>query len=297
MQDALRTGSGRFYGIGTTTGKPGYFLSRAIYDDEGQVLGLIAIKIALQELERQWPRTSDIVVVSDAHGVTFLTSREDWRYRLLQRLTEADIAELQSTRQYQDEILTPLDYKVYKHLPNGSRLVHIQDPQMPNQMLLQSVRLPNSNWQMHLLHNTGSSVTTSLWAAIAAGGLWLTGSLLLLYVRQRQRIARIRLRSRQELETVLKQHAQELRTAQDGIVQAAQKADMGLSRSLEHLPQGVVIIDANLNLVAWNSRYVELFRYPSELMQVGTPLRRCCALTPGAACSARLRWKKRFSDA
>lgn len=272
VQDALRTGSGRFYGIGTTTGKPGYFLSRAIYDDEGQVLGLIAIKIALQELERQWPRTSDIVVVSDDYGVTFLTSREDWRYRLLHRLTEADIAELQSTRQYQDEILTPLDYKVYKHLPNGSRLVHIQDPQMPNQMLLQSVRLPNSNWQMHLLHNTGSSVTTSLWAAIAAGGLWLTGSLLLLYVRQRQRIARIRLRSRQELETVLKQHAQELRTAQDGIVQAAQKADMGLSRSLEHLPQGVVIIDANLNLVAWNSRYVELFRYPSELMQVGTPI-------------------------
>ena len=36
--------------------------------------------------------------------------------------------------------------------------------------------------------------------------------------------------------------------------------------------QGVVIIDAQLNLVAWNSRYVELFRYPPELMRVGQPI-------------------------
>ncbi|MEG2582762.1 hybrid sensor histidine kinase/response regulator, partial [Comamonas sp.] len=87
-----------------------------------------------------------------------------------------------------------------------------------------------------------------------------------------QRITRLRLRSRQELETVLQQHAQELRTAQDGIVQAAQQADTGLSRSLEHLPQGVVIIDADLNLVAWNSRYLALFRYPPEMVRVGQPI-------------------------
>ena len=95
-------------------------------------------------------------------------------------------------------------------------------------------------------------------------------------VVQRWILARLRQRSRQELETVLQQHAQELRTAQDGIVQAAQQAaqqtDTGLSRSLEHLPQGVVIIDADLNLVAWNSRYVQLFRYPADLMQVGRPI-------------------------
>ena len=34
----------------------------------------------------------------------------------------------------------------------------------------------------------------------------------------------------------------------------------------------MVIIDADLKLVAWNSRYVELFRYPADLMQVGRPI-------------------------
>lgn len=272
VQDALATGTGRFYGIGTTTGLPGYFLSQAIYDDQGQAIGLIAIKIALQELERQWPRITDIVVVSDAYGVIFLTSRESWRYRLLHPLSPQAQAHLSATRQYQQEKLEPLHYTEHKTLRNGSRLVRVDDPELPRRMLLQSVELPNSQWKMHLLHDTSSSATTSWWAAIAAGGLWLASGLLVLFVRQRQRIARLRLRSRQELETVLKQHAQELRTAQDGIVQAAQQADVGLSRSLEHLPQGVVIIDANLNLVAWNSRYLELFRYPSELVYVGGPI-------------------------
>ena len=273
VQDALARGSGRFYGIGTTTGKPGYFLSQAIYDEEGTTIGLIAIKIALQELERQWPSNTDMVVVSDEHGIIFLTSREAWRYRLLAPLTPQAEAKLAATRQYQSETLSPLDFSISKTLDNGSRLVNIADPELPGHMLLQSIDLPNSpSWRMHLLHDTSSSATTSWWAASAAGGLWLAGSLLVLFVRQRQRLTRLRLRSRQELETVLKQHAQELRTAQDGIVQAAQQADTGLSRSLEHLPQGVVIIDAHLNLVAWNSRYLELFRYPPELVRVGAPI-------------------------
>ncbi|MDO4592412.1 MAG: PAS-domain containing protein [Comamonadaceae bacterium] len=272
VQDALTQGSGRFYGIGTTTGEPGYFLSQAIYDNEGTTIGLIAIKIALQELERQWPRTTDVITVSDAYGVIFLTSREAWRYRLLHALTAEARAELQATRQYQSEVLLPLRFKVHRQLETGSRLVSIEDPALPRYLLLQSTDLPNSRWRMHLLHDTSSSATTSWWAAIAAGGLWLAAGLLVLFVRQRQRLTRLRLRSRQELETVLQQHAQELRTAQDGIVQAAQQADTGLSRSLEHLPQGVVIIDAHLNLVAWNSRYLQLFRYPPELVRVGGPI-------------------------
>ena len=272
VKDALARGSGRFYGIGTTTDVPGYFLSQAIYDENGKVLGLVAVKIALQELERQWPSAEDIVVVSDQFGIIFLTSRAQWRYRMLHPLSAQARQQLQSTRQYEGQTLSPLSYRVRQELSNGSRLVKVDDAGLPDRMLLQSIALPNSDWKMHLLHNARSSAITSAWAAAAAAGLWLAGGFLWLFVRQRQRITRLRLRSRQELETVLKQHAEELRTAQDGIVQAAQLADTGLSRSLEHLPQGVVIIDADLNLVAWNSRYVQLFRYPQHLMRVGQPI-------------------------
>ncbi|BEU98218.1 PAS-domain containing protein [Acidovorax sp. DW039] len=280
VQQALAQGRGSFYGIGVTTGEPGYFLSQAIRDDSGYTLGLVAIKIALQELEREWLQTPDIVLASDAHGVVFLASQDAWRYRLLEPLDDEERRELNATRQYAGQPLRPLDLRVDDHMDNGGRLVRVQAlhgiPALPGRVLWQTQPLPGTPWQLHLVHDTHTSVTDSRWAAAAGAGGWLAVALLVMFVRQRQRLARLRQRSRQELETVLRQHAQELRTAQDGIVQAAQQAaqqtDTGLSRSLEHLPQGVVIIDADLNLVAWNSRYVQLFRYPAELMQVGRPI-------------------------
>ncbi|QIL82595.1 response regulator [Diaphorobacter sp. HDW4A] len=272
VTQAIAEGRGRFYGIGMTTGEAGYFLSRAIVDDESNIVGLIAIKILLIELERGWLQTSDIVFASDAHDVVFLANHDDWRYRLLAPLSPKDQGELNATRQYADQELRPLQFSIEKEVADGGTLARFKEPSLSQPMLWQTVQLPDSKWHLHLLHNTQSSTIASRWAAVAAAGIWLALAMLVLYVRQRQRLSNLRQRSRQELETVLHQHAQELRTAQDGILQAAKQADTGLSRSLQHLPQGVVVIDADLNLVAWNSRYVQLFRFPPELMRVGAPV-------------------------
>ncbi|MFS4550907.1 PAS-domain containing protein [Comamonas resistens] len=272
VQQALANGSGRFYGIGMTTGVAGYFLSKAIFGNDGSMLGLIAIKIALQELESEWQLSPDTVLATDSHGVVFLASKDHWRYRLLHPLTAQDVQEMEATRQYADQRLQPLQYRIDRVTGEHTKLTQFSEPRLERPVLWQSLALPDLRWQLHLLHNTDSSLTASRWAGLAAAGLWLTLSLLVLFIRQRQRMAALRQRSRQELETVLHQHAQELRTAQDGIVQAAKQADTGLSRSLQHLPQGVVVVDPELKLVAWNSRYVELFRYPPELMRVGQPI-------------------------
>jgi signal transduction histidine kinase len=42
-----------------------------------------------------------------------------------------------------------------------------------------------------------------------------------------------------------------------------------LRATLEHLPQGVSVVDADLCLMAWNRRYVEIFGYPADLVHVG----------------------------
>lgn len=272
VQQALAEGQGRFYGIGLTTGEPGYFLSTAIRGEDGQALGLVAVKIAFTELEREWRSSPDVVLASDTHGVVFLASRDAWRYRLLHPLSEQDQGELAATRQYADQPLAPVLYRGERPVSGGGVVVRLQDPQEKRPLLWQTLALPGSDWTLHLLHDTRAVAEAGRWAAVAAGGLWLALALLVLFVRQRQRLAALRQRSRQELEAVLLQHAQELRTAQDGIVQAARQADTGLSRGLQHLPQGVVVIDQALNLVAWNSRYVELFRFPPGLMRVGTPI-------------------------
>ncbi|WP_430540470.1 hybrid sensor histidine kinase/response regulator [Pseudoxanthomonas japonensis] len=272
VKQALRDGQGQFYGIGLTTGEPGYFLSQAITGDGDAVIGLIVIKIELDALEQEWLQTPDIVLVSDAHGVIFLASQDAWRYRTLRALTGADRRELDATRQYARQTLRPLQWQDLSAPGDGARRVQLRDPTLPAPVLWQSMALPEEAWQLHLLHDASAITAAGRTAAIAAGGGWLALSFLALFMQQRRRIALLQRRSREELEAVLQQHAKELRTAQDGIVEAARSADAGLSRSLEHLPQGVVIIDADLRLVAWNSRYLDLFRFPPDLIHVGRPI-------------------------
>ena len=152
----------------------------------------------------------------------------------------------------------PLEMQVEDRMDNGGQLVRVaSSPDMPapaGRMLWQSQPCParpgNCTW---------CTTRTTAWPTAAGpvpparrlAGPGAAGAVCAPAPAPRPACASAAAR---ELETVLQQHAQELRTAQDGIVQAAQQAaqqtDTGLSRSLEHLPQGVVIIDADLKLVA-----------------------------------------------
>ena len=47
-----------------------------------------------------------------------------------------------------------------------------------------------------------------------------------------------------------------------------------LYTTLETIPQGISVVDADLKLVAWNSSYEQLFHYPPRLLYVGCPIDR-----------------------
>ncbi|MGF1691439.1 PAS domain-containing hybrid sensor histidine kinase/response regulator [Photobacterium kagoshimensis] len=45
-----------------------------------------------------------------------------------------------------------------------------------------------------------------------------------------------------------------------------------LQGAIEHINQGIAVVDKQLRLVAWNQRYLELFTFPTGLIQVGRPI-------------------------
>ncbi|WP_110686132.1 hybrid sensor histidine kinase/response regulator [Salinicola aestuarinus] len=45
-----------------------------------------------------------------------------------------------------------------------------------------------------------------------------------------------------------------------------------LQATIENINQGIGVVDQNLNLVVWNQRYLEIFRFPDNLIRVGTPM-------------------------
>lgn len=112
---ALAGGAGRFYGIGSTTSEPGYFIAQPVRAD-GVIAGVIAVKISLDEFERNWRGSEDIIVLADRAQVVFLSNRPDWKYRSLQRLSAAVERELASTLQYAHQPVTWRDDAAAPHV-------------------------------------------------------------------------------------------------------------------------------------------------------------------------------------
>src|SRR5690606_39889107 len=48
---AIAQGSGRFYAVGVTTGRPGYFLSSRV-EHQGQTIGVVVAKVDMAPLAR-----------------------------------------------------------------------------------------------------------------------------------------------------------------------------------------------------------------------------------------------------
>jgi PAS domain S-box-containing protein len=45
-----------------------------------------------------------------------------------------------------------------------------------------------------------------------------------------------------------------------------------LAATMENVTQGISVVDADMKLVAWNHRYLELFEYPTDMVYVGRPV-------------------------
>ncbi|MCP5411977.1 MAG: PAS-domain containing protein [Alphaproteobacteria bacterium] len=58
----------------------------------------------------------------------------------------------------------------------------------------------------------------------------------------------------------------------DGAARAVRFSRELLYSAMENVDHGVNVIDADLRLVAWNSRFAELFRFPPNFLRVGLPV-------------------------
>src|SRR5690606_22444706 len=45
-----------------------------------------------------------------------------------------------------------------------------------------------------------------------------------------------------------------------------------LRSTIDNISQGISVVDADLRLIAWNQRYIDMFSYPQGLVEVGKPV-------------------------
>jgi len=227
FQDALRQSSGRYFAVGVTTGIPGYFLSHAVRDDSGTVIGVLVVKLELEELQRDWVNQPGILLVADSYSVVILSNRPAWRFLALDELSEQARAELVEVRKYAEQALQPLPNTLRRQIDSNSQWRRVDGPDGPRDYLWQRQAMDDEGWTLHLLHEPKTLVNSVRSYRLAAAGVWMTLAFLLLYLAQRRKNQRLQAGIRERLEREVALRTAELREAQEGLVHAAKMAALG----------------------------------------------------------------------
>ncbi|MCM2459503.1 sensor histidine kinase [Pseudomonas sp. CG7] len=238
--EAMAGRLGRFFGLGTTSAKRGYFFAAAVHDRE-KVIGVLVVKVDLDHTESLWGKTPEQLLVTDHNGVVILTSRQEWRFRATRPLSDDERKAISAVQPYPTRDPKPLNLDANAWLP-------------------QTQSIEETGWSVSILAPR-TLIDRPVRTVVATGGAALLVLMLLLGLmmqRRRHYLHRIAFeaKARQELEgrvaertsdleglnrrlrqEVLEreQAQQELVRAQDDLVQAGKLSALGtMSASISH---------------------------------------------------------------
>ena len=237
VSDAVKYGRGRFYGVGITSRKPGYYLSYALRRGEG-VRGVAAVKINIEQAENAWRKLPGHVLLIDERGVVILSTRDELKYRPITPLDSAQRSEVQRSRPYGEAPLTPLPWKPLQGLAPDTQLVDLDGVSQ----LASTRTLQRAAWRLVALDDLASVRAAARYAAITASLAMAVLLLVAVTLWQRRRAVRQKLASQAALQaahdnlesTVVARTAQ-LRAAQSDLVHAGKMAALGqMSAGMVH---------------------------------------------------------------
>ncbi|VVN76919.1 sensor histidine kinase [Pseudomonas fluorescens] len=240
FSEAMAGRLGRFFGLGTTSAKRGYFFAAPVRDGE-RIIGVLVVKVDLDHTESLWGKTPEQLLVTDHNGVVILTSRPEWRFRATRPLTDQERGAIAAVQPYPTLNPQPLDFS-------------------PNAWLTQTRQIEETGWSVSILAPR-TLIDRPVRTVVAVGGATLLALMLLLGLmmqRRRHYLDRIAFeaKTRRELEVRVaertsdleglnrrlkqevleREHAQqELVRAQDDLVQAGKLSALGtMSASISH---------------------------------------------------------------
>ncbi len=240
FSEAMAGRLGRFFGLGTTSGKRGYFFAAAVRDEE-KIIGVLVVKVDLDHTESLWGKTPEQLLVADHNGVVILTSNPAWRFRATRPLSEAERRSIVAIQPYPTRDPRPLNIN-------------------QTAWLTQTQPIEETGWNVNILAPR-TLIDRPVRTVLAIGGAALLVLMLLLGLmmqRRRHYLDRIAFeaKARRELEgrvaertsdleglnrrlrqeVLEREHAQqELVRAQDDLVQAGKLSALGtMSASISH---------------------------------------------------------------
>jgi len=102
FQQAIHSAPATYLALGTTSKKRGAYYSFPIFEKGEDIpIGLVVIKASIELIEKELVLSSDeIVLVTDPHGVIFISSRKGWLYQTIRKLLPEEKSEIRKSRQF-----------------------------------------------------------------------------------------------------------------------------------------------------------------------------------------------------
>ena len=237
FQGAMRTGAARYYAVGVTTGKPGYFLSARLGPDSAPT-GVAVVKVDMAGLERTWAQANEHVALADPDGVIFLSGPRNWKYRPLQPLAAPALERILAERRYDGlDIVAapPLDGAIASDSREPLRIAQAALEPDGWQIVvgLPSAPVLRSAWQL-----AGLAALAGLLASVGALIFWQRRQLIRLKLTQNavleRRVAERTVELAHEIEE-RRRAEDELRQTHESLVHAAKLAVLGrMSAAIVH---------------------------------------------------------------
>ena len=238
FREALKSGSQHFFGIGTTTGVPGYYASRAL-PSLLEPKGVGVVKVERWHADT-WPGAGRMMIV-DENGVIVLASDEAWKYHTLAQLPDATLARIRTERQYENVPLRPLGFHLVETMGPASTLLDLPAEDGGTTVLAVERLLAGSDWKVVVLVDLVDVGLFRFWMQVIVALMSSTAALLVLYLLQRRRAAEVERAASKaltsanlELENQVESRTRDLieanrqlRTTQDELVHSAKLAAIG----------------------------------------------------------------------
>ncbi|MBB6354596.1 ATP-binding protein [Aminobacter aganoensis] len=257
-QDAIRGNLGRFFALGTTSLKRGYYFSSPVRIGM-EIRGVVVFKVDIDAIEASWKGGDHEIIVTDPEGIIFMSGRPNWLYASLNPLTDERRARTEASRRYADAMLRDLPV-ARNTAEDGRALLRITEDGKSREFLELAEEMPEARWTVRVLADTASAHAQALTAVVSAllalslaglgGAIILQRRARLAERMQLQQSAQVELERRVEertadlaqvnsrLETEVAERRtaeQQLRQTQADLIQAGKLAALGqMSAALSH---------------------------------------------------------------
>jgi two-component system sensor histidine kinase DctS len=207
-------GTGLFYGIGLTTGVPGFFIAGPVRRAGHDIIGVVSVKVSLSPIEAAWALMPEPILLSDERGIVFLGNVPIWQYHATRALRAADLDELRRNRQYGERsAFDALPWHSERDADDPGRLVRTTLAGQRRSFLAIDTELPELGWTLTVTAD-GAAMRRARYTAWALSATALTALLMGgAYWRLRERRFAEQRNARNELEQRVRDRTRELEDA------------------------------------------------------------------------------------